>query len=253
MVRIDGRSFSSFTRNFKRPFDEGFHKLMVETTAHLIKETGAKVGYTQSDEISLVLYSDDFESQIYFDGKVHKMVSSMAAQATAYFNKNMGKYLTYPNIQDALPTFDCRVWNVPSQTEAVNTLIWREIDATKNSVQMLAREYFSHKELDNKGRAEQLDMLHSKNINWNTYPTGFKRGTWLQRKVGFKEFSPEEISKLPEKHPAKIDPSFKVERASISIIDMPILTSVSNRVDVIFNGAQPKTDQQDPQMSMCIR
>jgi tRNA(His) guanylyltransferase len=85
IVRVDGRSFHSFTRGMIRPYDPALSSLMDRTTVRLIKETGALVGYTQSDEISLLLYSDNFDSQLFFDGRVQKIVSQTAAIATNYF------------------------------------------------------------------------------------------------------------------------------------------------------------------------
>ncbi len=55
VARIDGRCFSSWTNGLQRPHDARLHRLMVDTTTHLMREAGACVGYTQSDEISGVV------------------------------------------------------------------------------------------------------------------------------------------------------------------------------------------------------
>jgi tRNA(His) guanylyltransferase len=85
-ARIDGKAFHSWTRGMERPFDERLHNLFVATTTFLVEETQAKIGYTQSDEITLIWYSDDVDSQIFFDGKIHKMVSVLASMTTGFFN-----------------------------------------------------------------------------------------------------------------------------------------------------------------------
>lgn len=237
MVRVDGRSFSNFTRDLVRPFDNQMHQLMVDTTAFLVKETNARVGYTQSDEISLILYSDNYNSQLYFDGKIHKLVSQIAAQATVFFAKNMGKYLP-PEKADSIATFDCRVWNVPNKMEAANTIIWREIDAVKNSISMLARYHFSHKDLQDKSCDDMLKMLADIHVDWSEYPAGFRKGTYVQRKTILTKFSNEELANLPPQHAARHNPNFQVERSVIAAVaNMPRLNTITNVVDVLFDGA----------------
>ncbi len=237
VARLDGRSFSRFTGNLQRPFDTRLSQLMMKTTMCLVEEIDALVGYTQSDEISLVMFAEDFSRQVWFDGKIQKMVSNLAATASAYFNKNLAEFL--PEKAHALPTFDCRVWNVPNKEEAVNALLWREQDATKNSVSMATRHYYSHKEMDNQGRADMMEMLYKKGINWNDYPAFFKRGTYIQRVKRKGKFTTDEIESLPPKHAARTNPDLEIERSVIATVDMPPLGRVMNRVDVIFNGAIP--------------
>jgi tRNA(His) guanylyltransferase len=149
MVRIDGKCFSKFTKGLTTPFDERLSALMIFTTKALVEEYNALLGYTQSDEISLVFYSDSLKSQLPYDGKIQKMVGDMAAYASLAFNRALPAYL--PEKEESMPRFDCRVWNVPNKVEAANTILWREIDATKNSVSMAARKYFSHKRLHGLG------------------------------------------------------------------------------------------------------
>ena len=87
-VRIDGKTFSRFTRNLARPYDERLSELMVHTAEVLVEKTGARIGYTQSDEISLILYSDSPNSQVYLDGRIMKLTSILASIATGVFYKN---------------------------------------------------------------------------------------------------------------------------------------------------------------------
>lgn len=131
IARLDGKGFSKFTKGLKIPYDERLSMLMIELTKYLVKETNANCGYTQSDEISLMWYVDDPNSSIYFDGRYFKMVSDLSAMASVFFNRKLNEYL--PEKSDKWPRFDCRVFNVPTLDEAVNTFLWREKDATKNS------------------------------------------------------------------------------------------------------------------------
>ena len=110
-ARLDGKGFSKFTRGLKRLFDTGMVDAMILTTAYLVEETNARIGYTQSDEISLIYYSDTFDSEIFFNGKIQKMVSTLSAMGTAKFNSVLPSCL--PSKVGLLPTFDCRVWTVP--------------------------------------------------------------------------------------------------------------------------------------------
>lgn len=239
VARIDGRCFSKFTKGLDRPYDKRFSDLMIETTKYLVKETNACCGYTASDEITLSWFSNSFDCQIYFDGRISKMTSSLAASATAYFNYKLLDYLP-ENYRNKLPTFDTRVWNVPNIIEGANVYLWREQDNFKNSISMAARCHFSHKELMNKNGSEMQEMLFSKGINFNDFPSFFKRGTFIQRKLSLRKFSTSELEKLPEKHEARKNPDLMVERTDYVQLDMTPFNKVSNRPEVIFNGEEPK-------------
>lgn len=236
-ARLDGKCFSRYTANMKRPYDERMSELMGAVTAMLVEETGARIGYTQSDEISLLWYSDNFESQIFFNGKIQKMVSVLASICTAKFNQWFPTVFGYTADHPAF--FDCRVWQVPNKTEAANVFLWREYDATKNSIAMAAQHYYSHKELQGKNSKEMQEMLFKKGINWNNYPDFFKRGTYCQRRKSLRKFTPDELAHLPEKHEARRNPEMVIERSDVVQLKMPPLLRVVNRVDVIFDGAEP--------------
>ena len=161
IVRIDGKNFSKWCRGLDKPFDLDFVNIMERTTKALVEESNAIIGYTQSDEITLVFYTDNTKSQIYFDGKIYKMTSVLASLATAKFNfyvkdqvgrtgQSTEKTLLLTRKPDAL--FDCRVFQVPTKEEAVNCLIWREQDATRNSILSVGQAYFS------------ANKLHGKNV-----------------------------------------------------------------------------------------
>lgn len=238
VARLDGRSFHSLTKGLRRPYDERLSNIMIELAKFLVGESCAVIGYTQSDEISLVFYSDDLDSQIFFAGKPHKMISLLAAMASTKFNALLSKSI--PAKAHITALFDCRVWSVPTQEEAVNVLVWREQDATRNSISMAAQTYYSHQQLDKKNTGEMQEMLFQKGINWNDYPPFFKRGVYVQRAKIIREFTCEELEKLPLKHDARSNPDLRVERTEVRILDLPPILQVQNRLDVVFNGALPE-------------
>jgi tRNA(His) 5'-end guanylyltransferase len=249
-ARLDGKSFHTWTRDLERPYDARLHKLFVETTKFLVEQTCARIGYTQSDEITLVWYSDDIESQVFFDGKIHKMVSVLASMATGFFNRSTANvwYVRIPRVMPKRPTliepqvrplafFDCRVWQVPTLEEAANALVWRELDATRNSVQMAAQAVYSHNQLLGKPNSELQEMLHQKGINWNDYADWCKRGTYVQRKKHVRLLTAEERGRIPEKHrPAE---EAEVERTDTHVLALPPLLRIANRAAVLFDGAEP--------------
>lgn len=240
MARIDGRAFSSLTRGMDRPFDGGFSLCMVEAVKALMAETNACMGYTQSDEISLAWHSTTLKSQVWFDGRISKMTSQLAAQATLHFYLAVLKVM--PQYAERLPTFDARVWQVPNRTEGANVFVWREWDATKNSTSMAASCYYSHKELDGKNGSDRQEMLFQKGINWNDYPAHFKRGTYVQKRIEATPFSADELERLPAKHEARANPGLLVERSVVRVLDLPPLASVLNREALIFDGADPEAE-----------
>lgn len=204
ILRLDGCHFHSFTKKFKRPFDEVLIKTMQETTKYLCENIqGAVCGYTQSDEITIVLVDyKNLNSSAWFDNRQNKMESVAASMCTMAFNKffrsNVKEYIDnvhalqdtdveneYLNIlTEALEKgayFDCRAFNIPKE-EVTNNFYWRQLDCSRNSVQMVGQANFSHKELQNKSCNDIQDMLITqKGINWNDLPTYKKRGTCVVR------------------------------------------------------------------------
>ena len=209
IIRIDGKAFHTFTRGFKRPFDEILIKTMQETTKYLCENIqGCVLGYTQSDEITLVLVDyQRFESCAWFDYEIQKICSISASMATMAFNKFFRKNVevfryndgenfdrgtedglekynllqTYLKALDKGAMFDARVFNIPKE-EVTNCVYWRQLDASRNSIQMVGQANFSHKELHCKTCNDIQDMLMlQKNINWNNFPTHQKRGTCVVR------------------------------------------------------------------------
>lgn len=199
-IRIDGKAFHTFTRGFHKPFDEVLIKSMQETMKYLCENIqGCVIGYTQSDEITLILVDyKKLTSSAWFDYKVQKICSIAASMATMAFNKafvkevkkysfelSMGIHTDeerrlldiYDKAIDKGAMFDARCFNIPKE-EVTNLVYWRQLDASRNSIQMVGQANFSHKELHNKSCNDIQDMLMTqKGINWNDFPTYLKRGS----------------------------------------------------------------------------
>lgn len=200
ILRLDGKTFHTFTRGFKRPFDTILADTMQETMQYLCKNIqGCVLGYTQSDEITLVLVDyKDIDTCAWFDYNIQKCVSVAASMATLAFNDIFAKkvYSLEDNTVEELKyidtlkiavakgaMFDARIFNIPKE-EVCNNILWRQQDATRNSIQMVGRAYFSDKQMYKKNTSEIQDMLMAeKGINWNEFPTRFKRGSCCIRKV----------------------------------------------------------------------
>lgn len=208
ICRIDGKAFHTFTRGFKRPFDDVLIKTMQETAKYLCENIqGCQLAYTQSDEISLLLIDyHRFETSAWFDYEIQKMCSISASMATVAFNRifvesynkwGSGRNSDYNPNEDidefirlekvyskALKSgamFDSRVFNIPRE-EVCNYFYWRQLDASRNSIQMVGQANFSHKELQYKSCNDIQDMLTTQNgINWNDFPTYQKRGSCVVR------------------------------------------------------------------------
>lgn len=246
VARMDGRAFSRFTKGMFRPFDQVMSMCMQNTCEHLVRETNALCGYTQSDEITLVWFADNLKTQTWFNGRISKMISCLAAETTLAFYEQAVVHM--PAFAPRRPRFDARVWQVPNQVEAANAFLWRELDATKNSVQMAGHHYFSHKQLHKKHTGEIKDMLiNEKGVNWNEYPAFFKRGVFIQRRVTSEPFSRAELDSLPPKHKAHTDPNLCIDRSIVRQIEMPPFIRVANRTAVIFEGAEPESFKVEPQ------
>jgi tRNA(His) guanylyltransferase len=179
IIRIDGKAFHTLTRKFNKPFDDIFMKSMWQTAIDLcMKIEGCKVAYCQSDEISLLLTDDEnIETQAWFDKNIQKMVSVSASIATVAFNSSLNEYsYGLEPYYNCVGYFDSRVFVLPKE-EVCNYFIWRQRDATRNSIQMIGQDSFSQKELHGKKCSDIQEMLFSqKSINFNDLPVPQKRG-----------------------------------------------------------------------------
>lgn len=234
-ARIDGRTFSTFTRGMARPFDPDMTAAMVATCSALVERTHARIGYTQSDEVSLVWLADG-EAEPLFGGRVQKLCSVLAGLATAAFTATLLKS-PLASYASKLPHFDCRVVGLPSRTEAANMFLWRQMDAQKNAVSMAARSLFSHRSLHGKDRRDMLEMLAEAGVNYEGYPASFRHGTFVRRETFERAFTADELARIPEKHRPPTDAL--VRRSVVRILDAPPLVEVANREAMIFDGADP--------------
>ena len=209
IIRIDGKAFHTFTRGFQRPFDNILIESMQETMKYLCENIqGCKMGYCQSDEISLLITDyETINTAAWFDYQVQKMCSIAASMATLAFNRAFDEkveqeYMSleaeamfpsspnsdYIKEQDNIykahekaflkgAMFDARCFSIPKE-EVCNYFQWRQMDCTRNSIQMVGQANFSHKELQNKKNEDIQEMLFSqKGINWNDFSTVEKRGS----------------------------------------------------------------------------
>ena len=199
MIRIDGRSFHTFTKGFQKPFDNILIKSMQETMKYMCENIqGCVFGYTQSDEITLVLIDyQKLNTSSWFEYRVDKLCSISASMATMAFNKffrqNVEEYTeNYKYVNNLITNkiistywgavrkgamFDSRCFNVPKE-EVTNFVYWRQLDATRNSIQMVGQANFPYKQLQGKSCNMIQDMLFTeRGINWNDLPVVKKRGS----------------------------------------------------------------------------
>ena len=199
IIRIDGKAFHTFTKGCAKPFDEDLQNCMIETTKELCANIqNCVLGYTQSDEITLVLIDDHkLNTSDWFGNQVQKMTSVAASIATRAFNEAVYELVKRYTIDHLFSVdsdkykfwesrmfkaeFDARVFNVPDKTEAYNCLVWRQQDAIKNSITMLALAHFSHKEIQGKNGKNKITMLEEKGIRWNELNATSKQGTIIRK------------------------------------------------------------------------
>lgn len=186
VVRVDGRRFHTFTKQLPRPYCRPLADALDEAALALAAEmSGCRFGFGQSDEYSFLL--TDFESEqakAWFDGGVQKMVSVAASIFTAAFNAAFAARragLQAP----AWAVFDARVFVIPQRDDVYGYFVWRQLDASANSLNMLAAAHYSHEELAGKSTEEKHDLLHAKGLNWAKEPADFKRGRVLRHDAGW--------------------------------------------------------------------
>ena len=205
IIRLDGKAFHTWTRGLDKPFDEDLTKIMQLTTLKLCQEIqGCVLGYTQSDEITLVLVDyKNIESMAWFDNQVQKMVSVAASLATSAFEQALNDTIEEKCVDaewyqsnymlenetkayrkaELLASkrwkanFDARAFNLPI-FEVENVLIWRQLDAIRNSILSLGQSLYSHKEMQGiKCDTLQKKMLEEKNVNWEDLDIKYQRGS----------------------------------------------------------------------------
>lgn len=209
IIRLDGKAFHTLTRNCQRPFDAHFMGLMNITALKLCMSiSNTRYAYVQSDEVSLLLTDfENIKTEQWFDGNIQKMVSVAASIATEAFNAS--------SVYSLGAHFDARVFTIPDPIEVENYFIWRQKDATSNSIQMAAQALYSHSELEGMSCERLQDMMHAKGVNWNDYTAGEKRGRMIiKTEDGWKVVAP---------------PIFTQDREFLSPNPTPAVPSVPTR------------------------
>lgn len=154
-----------------------------------------------------------------------------------FFNETRPLYLPE---HTKIANFDCRIYQTPTLNDACAQLLWRENDATKNSIQMLGHAHYSDKQLFGLHTSEIQDKLMiDKGVNWNNLETKYKRGSYVKRIKTSKPFSADELFKLPPMHQAHKNPNLVIERSIYSVVEYPIFTKITNKEDVIFRDKEP--------------
>ena len=235
IIRIDGKAFHTYTKGLIRPFDGGLIEDMNATTAYLCKNIqGAKFGYVQSDEISLVLTDfDDLGTHAWFDNNLQKMVSVAASMATSEFNrlrlirKCMGGDIEgYVDAIDLaefkMAEFDARAFQIPFIDEVENYFIWRQQDAGRNSISSVAQSLYSPRELNGVKTDQMQEMIFQKGINWNDYDFRMKRGGVIGKVEVV--MIPKNMEYTNDGKTHMIDPNQIVKRNRWQVIETPIFT-----------------------------
>ena len=191
IIRLDGKAFHTYTKNCEKPFDKKLISLMQDTTLYLCNNIqGSQIAYVQSDEISILVHDyKKLTSSAWFDKEIQKICSVSAGMASAFFSLNSGPIFANGSCDEGkvrqddlkLAVFDSRVFILP-EAEVCNYFIWRQQDASRNSVQMLARSLYSHKECNNKNNSQLQEMIFQKGQNWDEIPVTYKRGSCIRKK-----------------------------------------------------------------------
>ena len=237
IVRLDGSSFHKFTKGMKRPFDPVMSQLMQDTMVGLVDRFNANIGYTQSDEITLAWYmAPDSSREFEFGGRFQKLESELAAYCSVLFN-DLLRQSEYAHRASMRPYFDARAFVVPTLTEAYNCFLWRQQDCTKNAISMAAQSMIDHKELQGLHGPEMQELMFQRHgVNFNDYPSRFKRGVFARRVKKEMMLTPEQLNKIPEAH----RPTGPVVRTFVDVVDI-WLARQDIGTDVLFGGAPVKS------------
>jgi tRNA(His) guanylyltransferase len=248
VARLDGRAFHTFTRSMNRPYDERMQACMRAAAVGLLEDLHPNIAYTQSDEITVAWnIATRSKSEYPFSGRMQKLASVLASVATEAFNRAFREHFHSSWYEDtqgyqdrALATFDCRVFQVPTTDDLLDVFIWREDDAVKNSVTMLAQAHYTHQELLGVNTDMKLRMLEKKGVVWGNEPTHFKRGLYLKRSWMYRELTEKELARIPEKHRAGLVGQ-RVERSMIVEREVPRVRSMERGQAISVLNLEQKT------------
>lgn len=234
VIRVDGHCFHTFTRKLQKPFDRSMERAMRDAMEELVKFFQAKVAYTQSDEITVVL-PDTTQA---FSRKTHKLASLAASVASVAFVTSMERQQPgfLERYEGKLPVFDGRCFGL-TRPEVSDCIVWRQRDCIRNAVSAAAQSKFSHKQLLGKNTDDKVAMLAESGIDmWNDYGPNSVFGTFARRRVYQVVLTEAEISELPEKHNLRTGGSNTCVRSEIQRIASPRLSTVNNLDAFLFDG-----------------
>lgn len=209
VARLDGCGFSRLTRSLARPFDPAFGAAMVKLASDLMERSGAIVGYTQSDEITLV-FDVQNPTNTYFGGRVMKLQSTLAGFASARFTRADIPNLGYDRV------FDCRVESVEDWLAAESAVTDRERDCHRNAVQRAARAHMSHRETINRSCSDLIDILSDRGVDYYALPSEFRQGVCLRRTEIVSTIRAEDLESLPALHNARKNVGLTMKRSVIA-------------------------------------
>lgn len=192
MIRVDGKCFHTYTKKMQKPFDLSLTMAMVSATEKTAAEMmNFRLAYHQSDEVTFFLLDTSTqETEAWFNNELQKIVSITASLFTSHFNEAISHEYGFAQ-------FDARAWTMPLE-EVPNNFIWRQRDWERNSIQMVAREEFSAKELHKKSCIDIIEMLRGKGVQWEDTKKIYKYGTFVtpERARIHEKLSYEQISQL---------------------------------------------------------
>lgn len=224
IINLDGSNFSKFTNNLKKPFDIRLSNIFDELLKFVVKETGAIIGRTHSDEISVVLLKTHENEQLYYNGKVNKINSKLASKVSVYFNHLIAKHLPFKS--NDFPIFDCRTFNLPTNELVIEYFQFRHNDCIRNSIQDLFYHTLGHKKSLNKNSKEKIKILKENNIDYYSYPNRFRFGNYIKKRISTTKLTDIELSTLPVNHNAHKNPNLEFERTEYVsyVLDFNTLT-----------------------------
>lgn len=232
IVRVDGKAFHTYTAKCVKPFDNKLIDVMDQTAIALCKSiSGAKMAYIQSDEISILVHGyEGLDTQPWFGGNINKIVSVTAAVASATFTALSPTIFEDGTIRPAI--FDSRAFIVP-EADVCNYFLWRQQDATRNSIQSLARSMYSHKECDNKNTSQLQELTSQKGVNWFDIETRYKRGRCVVKE--------KTQSVLPVAFDAGLDKGALIARRYWTVDnEIPIFSQDRNYINAFFDPTEPQ-------------
>lgn len=233
-ARIDMRAGHTWCKALDKPFDLEYSNAMKHATSYIVEKTGALIGYTQSDEASFVWLDN---SKVPFETRVFKLQSILASMFTAAFmQKCFGTKLEFRMLK-MLPSFDCRVCNMPSLDECTNMILWRERDSIKNSITLLALEHFSNNDIYKKNSLDKIAMLKAKGVDYYGLDEDLRNGSYFRRELYQKLLTIDEYNAIPEPNRPALDENGNAYVTRSHVIQFKLgmpLHEIANRKNVLF-------------------